>query len=135
MKSDNEIDVQQASDYDHLAQKYQWYGPEILFGLCYELVKPGDSLLDIGIGTGLCSSLFFKHGLEIYGLDNSDEMLEMCRQKGITTELKKWDFLKCDRVPLSGAPSGQRKCTEMPLACRRDNPSFKGPLNEMFGTH
>jgi len=93
MKSDNQNDPQKASDYDQLAQKYQWHGPEILFGLCYKFVKPGDSLLDIGIGTGLCSSLFFKHGLEIHGLDSSDEMLAMCRQKGIAQELKKWDLL------------------------------------------
>jgi len=93
MKPDNQIDPQKASDYDQLTQKYQWYGPEILFGLCYESIKPGDTLLDIGIGTGLCSSLFFKHGLEIFGLDNSDEMLEMCRQKGIAKELKNWDLL------------------------------------------
>jgi predicted TPR repeat methyltransferase len=93
MKSDNQLDPQKASEYDQLARKYQWYGPEILFGLCYELVKPGDKLLDIGIGTGLCSSLFFKHGLEIYGLDSSDEMLAMCDKKGIARELKNWDLL------------------------------------------
>lgn len=93
MKSNNQLDPQKASEYDQLARKYQWYGPEILFGLCYELIKPGDTLLDIGIGTGLCSSLFFKHGLQIYGLDSSDEMLAMCRQKGITKELKNWDLL------------------------------------------
>ena len=93
MKPDNQLDPQKASEYDQLARKYQWYGPEILFGLCYELVKPGDKLLDIGIGTGLCSSLFFKHGLEIYGLDSSDEMLTMCKKKGIARELKNWDLL------------------------------------------
>lgn len=93
MKSANPFDPQRASDYDQLARRYQWYGPEILFGLCYELVTPGDKLLDIGIGTGLCSSLFFKHGLKIYGLDSSDEMLAMCRQKVIAQELKKWDLL------------------------------------------
>lgn len=93
MKSDNQLDPQRALEYDQLARKYQWYGPEILFGLCYELVKPGEKLLDIGIGTGLCSSLFFKHGLEINGLDSSDEMLEMCRQKGIAAELKNCDLL------------------------------------------
>ena len=93
MKSNNQLDPQKASEYDQLARKYQWYGPEILFGLCYELVKPGDKLLDIGIGTGLCSSLFFKHGLVIYGLDSSDEMLAMCKQKGMTKELKNWDLL------------------------------------------
>jgi len=93
MKPNNQLDPQKASDYDQLARKYQWYGPEILFGLCYELVKPGDKLLDIGIGTGLCSSLFFKHELELYGLDSSDEMLAMCKKKGIAKELKKWDLL------------------------------------------
>jgi len=93
MKPDNEIYDQQASEYDRLAQKYQWYGPEILFGLCYEFVNSGDALLDIGIGTGLCSSLFYKLGLEIYGMDNSEEMLEVCREKGITKGLKNWNLL------------------------------------------
>jgi predicted TPR repeat methyltransferase len=93
MKPNNQLDPQRASDYDQLARKYHWYGPDILFGLCYDLVKPGDKLLDIGIGTGLCSSLFFKHGLEIYGLDSSNEMLAMCKKKGITQELKNWDLL------------------------------------------
>jgi predicted TPR repeat methyltransferase len=95
-------DMEQASEYDHLAQKYQWYGAEILFGLCYEFFKLGDTLLDIGIGTGLCSSLFFKIGLEVYGLDSSDEMLEVCREKGITKELKKWDLLNTP-LPYSDA--------------------------------
>lgn len=93
MNTEIQTDPQRASDYDQLAKKYQWYGPEILFGLCYDVIKPGDKLLDLGIGTGLCSALFFKQGLEIYGLDSSDEMLAMCRQKGIATELKKWDLL------------------------------------------
>jgi ubiquinone/menaquinone biosynthesis C-methylase UbiE len=93
MKSDNQNDPQKASEYDQLARKYQWYGPEILFGLCYELVKPGDKLLDIGIGTGLSSSLFFKLGLEVYGLDNSDEMLAICMKKGIAKKLKNWNLL------------------------------------------
>ncbi|MBN2093209.1 class I SAM-dependent methyltransferase [candidate division KSB1 bacterium] len=92
MNSDYPDDPEQAADYDQLARKYQWFGPEILFGLCYEFIKPGDRLLDIGIGTGLCSSLFHKYGLEIYGIDNSNEMLAMCRQKGIAKELKKWDL-------------------------------------------
>jgi len=96
------IDIEQASEYDRLAKKYQWYGPEVLFGLCYGFVKPGDKLLDIGIGTGLCSSLFFKLGLEVYGLDSSDEMLAICKEKRITKELKKWDLLNTP-FPYPGA--------------------------------
>ncbi|MCI0494314.1 class I SAM-dependent methyltransferase [candidate division KSB1 bacterium] len=96
------MDRERASEYDFLARKYQWYGPEILFGLCYELVKPGDKLLDIGIGTGLCSSLFFKLGLEIYGMDSSDEMLAICKEKSITRELRNWDLLNTP-LPYSDA--------------------------------
>jgi len=97
MKPDKQIDSQRAFEYDQLARKYQWFGPEILFGLCYEFINAGQTLLDVGIGTGLCSSLFHKHGLEIFGIDSSDEMLEKCRLKGIATELKNWDLLD---VPL-----------------------------------
>jgi len=106
MKPDNQIDPQRASEYDQLARKYQWFGPEILFGLCYEFVKPGDSLLDIGIGTGLCSSLFFRLSLEIYGMDSSEEMLAICREKGITRELKNWDLLNIP-LPYSDAQFDQ----------------------------
>jgi predicted TPR repeat methyltransferase len=94
MNSDLPDDPEQAADYDQLARKYQWFGPEILFGLCYEFIKPGDRLLDLGIGTGLCSALFYKLGLEIHGIDRSEEMLAMCRQKGMAKELKQWDLLK-----------------------------------------
>ena len=54
------------------------------FGLTYKYVQPGQSILDIGIGTGLGSILFQKAGLEVYGMDISQEMLEVCRNKGFT---------------------------------------------------
>jgi hypothetical protein len=46
-----------AAAYDARAQEYDWRGPEVAFGLSYRYVQPGESLLDIGIGTGLSSYL------------------------------------------------------------------------------
>ncbi|MDP8238301.1 MAG: class I SAM-dependent methyltransferase [Candidatus Hatepunaea meridiana] len=76
-----------ATTYDSQAKQYNSYGPEVLFGMCYEYIKPGDSLLDLGIGTGLSSVLFAKAGLNITGLDESLKMLKECRKKGFAKEI------------------------------------------------
>jgi predicted TPR repeat methyltransferase len=68
--------------YDEEAEATGWYGPEVAFGLAYAYVQPGQSMLDIGIGTGLGSILFLKAGLKIHGLDISPQMLDVCRGKG-----------------------------------------------------
>jgi predicted TPR repeat methyltransferase len=81
-----------ASHYDSKAEEYDWRGPEVVFGLSYSFVNPGESVLDIGIGTGLGSVLFHKAGLHVYGMDVSTEMLEACRSKGFAADLKKHDM-------------------------------------------
>ena len=82
-----------AAEYDRLAREYRWFGPEALFGLCFEYVQPGERLLAIGIGTGLCAFPFAnKAGLQIFGLDASLEMLDVCRSKGIAADLKQFDI-------------------------------------------
>lgn len=70
--------------YDDEAEATGWYGPEVAFGLTYMYIQPGQSILDIGIGTGLGSVLFRKAGLTVYGMDVSQEMLDACRCKGFT---------------------------------------------------
>lgn len=80
------------NDYDSKAEEYNWRGPEVAFGLSYSFVNPGESVLDIGIGTGLGSILFHKAGLHVYGMDVSTEMLEASRGKRFATDLKEHDL-------------------------------------------
>jgi predicted TPR repeat methyltransferase len=81
-----------ARDYDSQSRRYEWHGPEILFGLAFEFVTPGETLLDLGIGTGLSALPFQKAGLEVSGIDDSTEMLEICRAKNIARELRQHDI-------------------------------------------
>ena len=71
--------------YEEEAEATGWYGPEVAFGLTYAHIQPGQSMLDIGIGTGLGSILFLKAGLEIHGMDISSQMLDACRKKGFSS--------------------------------------------------
>jgi predicted TPR repeat methyltransferase len=80
--------------YDQEAEATGWFGPEVLFGLIYKFLKPGQKVLDIGIGTGLSSELYYRVGLKVYGMDISEEMLEAVRNKNITQNLTKHDLTK-----------------------------------------
>ena len=81
-----------ALKYDQLVGKQNWYGSEILLGMMFEYLKTNDKILDIGIGTGLSAIGFYTLGLDVYGLDYSNEMLEVCRQKDITVDLRQLDL-------------------------------------------
>ncbi len=93
MSSQEPSDIRMAAEtYDREAEECNWRGPEIAFGLSYEFIKPGECVLDIGIGTGLGSALFHKSGLRVFGMDKSVEMLEACRQKGFGADFRKHDL-------------------------------------------
>jgi predicted TPR repeat methyltransferase len=81
-----------ALKYDDLVGKQNWYGSEILLGMIFEYLKTKDKILDIGIGTGLSATNFYTLGLDVYGLDYSNEMLEVCRKKDIAVDLKQFDL-------------------------------------------
>ena len=79
--------------YDRKAiEDYNWRGPEIIFGFAHPYINPGDSLLDLGVGTGLGSEPFARAGLKTYGMDFSEKMLDICRDKGFTWGLKRHDM-------------------------------------------
>ena len=82
-----------AEGYDQKAKELNWVGPEVVFGLSYQYIQPQETILDIGIGTGLSSILFHKAGLLVHGIDNSPKMLEICAGKKITVELQQHDLL------------------------------------------
>ena len=90
------IDVHKkhAENYDKIARDYEWHGHELIFGLCCEFLTSDSRLLDVGIGTGLSSELFVRTGVEITGMDGSEEMLEQCEKKKIAKELIQHDITK-----------------------------------------
>jgi ubiquinone/menaquinone biosynthesis C-methylase UbiE len=81
-----------AGIYDEMSTLVENHGHEVLFGLAYEYLSPGGAVLDVGIGTGLSSFLFHKAGLKVYGVDGSEKMLEICREKGFAAELRLCDL-------------------------------------------
>jgi predicted TPR repeat methyltransferase len=85
-------DSQSANEYDNQARATNWFGPEVVFGLTYEFVQPGDCLLDLGIGSGLSSILFHKAGLRVFGLDGSSKVLKVCKSKNFVEALKQHDL-------------------------------------------
>lgn len=82
-----------AADYDRQVSEYRCYLAEILFGLCYDSIQPGQFLLEAGIGSGLCATLFSKAGLVIHGFDFSQAMLAICQEKGFVANLKQHNLL------------------------------------------
>jgi predicted TPR repeat methyltransferase len=91
-QSPGEYRGESAIQYESQAAGSTWHGHEILFGLMYEFINPGEALLDMGIGTGLSSVLFHKAGLHISGFDNSTDMLEGCKSKGFSGKIIQHDF-------------------------------------------
>ena len=83
-----------ASQYDSTVEQFQSFADAAVFGLMYDHRKPGEKVLDIGIGTGLASKRLARYGLDVYGVDASEAMLKECERKGITKELKLADVTR-----------------------------------------
>jgi predicted TPR repeat methyltransferase len=81
-----------AADYDGQVRAYACYITDLMFGLCYEFICPGQSLLDVGAGSGLSAQPFAKAGLQVSGMDFSPAMLEICQAKGFFADLQQHDL-------------------------------------------
>lgn len=92
-----------AADYDEQIVAYECYLAEALFGLSYDFVRPGERLLDVGIGSGLAAAPFTRAGLRVSGMDFSAAMLDLCRAKGIAIDLKRHDVAQTPWPYAAGA--------------------------------
>lgn len=81
-----------ANDYNKEATAIGWDAPAIVYALASPYTRPGQEIIDIGIGTGLGSELFHCAGLRVVGLDISEEMLDACRAKGCVERLVRHDL-------------------------------------------
>ncbi len=81
-----------ADEYDSLSLKCQWHGPAVLFGMMYPHLKSGQSLLDLGIGTGLGALPFHQAGLKVIGMDSSAAMIECCHRRDLSWEIIQHDL-------------------------------------------
>lgn len=86
--------------YSELAEKYdevtsrnttQWKAPEKANEFILPYVKPGDRVLDIGVGTGQSSKALHEKGCEITGIDIADGML-----KEAAKNFPKWRLIEAN---------------------------------------
>lgn len=80
--------------YDRFAEQYDdWFRTALgrhVFHYERELVlelavpKPGDKVLDVGVGTGIFALELMKYTTDITGIDVSERMLDLARAKGLT---------------------------------------------------
>ena len=100
--ADGDEYAETASEYDALVEQFQSHADAAVFGMMYDHIRAGERILDIGIGTGLASERLARYGLEVYGVDSSQAMLEQCAQKGIAKGLTLAD-VNAETVPFDDA--------------------------------
>ena len=81
-----------ADIYDLKARENKWKSPKVLFELQRKFLHPDDKILDLGCGTGLTSELYHKIQMDVWGLDGSKKMIEICRKKNLHKDLKIFDL-------------------------------------------
>lgn len=88
---------QYASHYDkHLTEYLHFTVPEQLLKAVEEesnAEKPQWTILDLGCGTGLAGELFKPFSKHLIGIDLSEKMLDVAKEKSIYDELKRCDVI------------------------------------------
>jgi putative AdoMet-dependent methyltransferase len=76
--------------------KYPFAGYKKLMNMVYNIILNNRkaTVLDIGIGTGILSSELHKNGYDITGIDFSEEMINICKNKMPSARLIQYDFTK-----------------------------------------
>ncbi len=81
--------------YDILFKRI--FYPRILHAITYMDIKPGERILDVGVGTGLSLSVFPKH-CKVVGIDLSREMLMKAKRKVEENGLKHIRIINMDAM-------------------------------------
>lgn len=86
-----------AEDWYHEVLVYKWW--EAVTKKFMSFLKKGDSILDIGCGPGITSNLFIENGFKVLGIDFSEKMIEIAKNKVpegsfLTLDLKDINKLK-----------------------------------------
>ncbi|MCP4631400.1 MAG: class I SAM-dependent methyltransferase [candidate division Zixibacteria bacterium] len=76
--------------------EYPFEGYSKTLGYIQDKVKAGKAvkILDIGIGTGALTEILYGEGIEITGVDFSDKMLDLAKEKMPKGRFIKFDFNK-----------------------------------------
>ncbi len=82
-----------ASKYDEATLgEFKWTPPQEANKFILPYIKSGFSVLDVGIGTGQSSEELFKAGCKICGIDISQRMIGICKDKFPEFELYQADL-------------------------------------------
>ena len=73
---------------------YPFAGYQEVLGSIYRTVREngGRKLLDIGFGTGILTQKFYQDGCEVYGMDFSEKMIRIAKEKMPNANLIRHDF-------------------------------------------
>ena len=80
-----------SKDYDALFNK-----PSIHINDFLNIISPKGKILDAGCGSGVDSAYINSLGFSVIGVDLSDEMLSLAKQKTSNVEFIKKDFTELD---------------------------------------
>jgi len=89
-----------ANEYDKTVNlseennEYPFAGYKNVLNAIYQQIreKAGATVLDIGFGTGVLTTQLYKSGCQITGVDFSDNMIDIAKEKMPLATLIKWDF-------------------------------------------
>ncbi|HUF22936.1 MAG TPA: methyltransferase domain-containing protein [Vicinamibacterales bacterium] len=95
------------STYDKLAKGYDWFfGPTLHPGRLTAIqrmgIQPGVRILEVGVGTGINLGLYPKD-CEVTGIDFSESMLEIARERVIRKGIRNARLLQMDAADLKFA--------------------------------
>ena len=91
-----------ANEYDKTvclseeADEYPFAGYKNVLNTIYIRIKLGNgkTVLDIGFGTGILSKKLYDEGMEIFGIDFSQEMIKLAKEKMPNAAFYQYDFSK-----------------------------------------